>query len=32
VPSRLTLALKKSQDMTIGVAGMPLKRDDVTLV
>ncbi|MCW2626334.1 MAG: hypothetical protein JWR48_3056, partial [Mycobacterium sp.] len=35
-PSRVTLALKKnpteSQLITMGVAGMPLNRDDVTAV
>jgi hypothetical protein len=32
VSSRVTLALKESQDITMGVAGMPLNRDDVTEV
>ncbi len=29
-PSRVTLALKETQTSTIGVAAIPLKRDDVT--
>jgi hypothetical protein len=31
-PSRVSLALKESQPITMGVAGMPLNRDDVTAV
>jgi hypothetical protein len=30
--SRVSLALKESQPITMGVAGMPLNRDDVTAV
>jgi hypothetical protein len=30
--SRVTLSLKESQTSTIGVAGMPLNRDDVAEV